>query len=156
SARRAARLRGRPASELPSGWVSRGDHDANPWIRPVAPDCPTVPVAIADLYAKHPLERLACFGDTPLSYWAVIEGGPQSGWIAETHAGASLEAATDGLEVTLRPSETTSPDLPHLRPALLEGAFDHPDCAGGAGRDPMEVLDCRTTFVVTGATIDDA
>jgi hypothetical protein len=147
--------RGRPTSELPTGWVSRGDHDANPWIRPVAPDCPRLPVDIAVLNAKHPLERLACFGATPLSYWAVIEGGSQSGWIAETQSGANLEP-TEGLAVTLQPSQTTRPDLPDLRAAFLEGAFDHPDCGSGAGREPMEALDCRTTFVVTGATIDDA
>ena len=51
---------GRPGSSLPTGWVSRGDHDATPWIEPGSADCPQAPVDIARLGEMHPLERLAC------------------------------------------------------------------------------------------------
>jgi hypothetical protein len=145
----------RPTGDLPSGWVSRGDHDATPWIVKAEPDCPAAPVEIGALNAMHPLERLACFGNAPLSFDAVIEGGTQSGWIAETRNGAYLDAAVPDLEVALAPGAGLSGgDLPSERAARLEGAFDDPGCAGN--EDSIDRLDCRTTFAVTRAEVDPA
>jgi len=145
----------RPGSSLPTGWVSRGDHDATPWIEPSSADCPRAPVDITRLGEMHPLERLACFGNSPLSYWAIVEGGPANGWAAETSVGATVEAPVQGLEVRLRPSPT-APDLPHRRAALLQGAFDDPACRVNPGEDIVDALDCRTAFVVTDAAVDPA
>ena len=146
---------GRPGASLPTGWVSRGDHDATPWIEPSSADCPRAPVDIARLGEMHPLERLACFGSSPLSYWAIVEGGPDNGWAAETSVGATVEAPVQGLEVKLRPSPTT-PDLPHRRATLLRGTFDDPGCRVNGGEDVVDALDCRTAFVVTDAAVDPA
>jgi hypothetical protein len=148
----------RPTADLPSGWVSRGDHDATPWIVKAEPDCPAVPVEIGALNAMHPLERLACFGNAPLSFDAVIEGGAQSGWIADSRSGAYLDAAVPDLEVALAPGAGLSgADLPSDRAARLEGAFDDSGCAGDVDRlDRLDQLDCRTTFTVSRAVVDSA
>jgi hypothetical protein len=146
---------GRPAADLPTGWVSRGDHDAKQWIATVEPDCPAAPVEIGPLNTMRPLERLACFGDSPLAFDAVIEGGAQSGWIADSRNGAYLDATVPDLEVTLAPGAGLSAaDLPPNRAARLEGAFDGPGCA--STRDRVERLGCRTTFSVSRAAVDPA
>jgi hypothetical protein len=145
----------RPGFALPSGWVARGDHDGTPWIASVTPDCPAVPIEIADLSAMHALERVACFGDTPLSFRAVVEGGSQSGW----HAIPSVVLDPDspsGTDVAIEPGDAVTPsDLPNRRVVLLEGAFDQPhaiNCGLGDPEEPwLAVLDCRSIFVVSRA-----
>jgi anti-sigma factor RsiW len=144
----------RPGSKLPSGWVSRGDHDATPWIKPVEPDCPAVPVDVGQLTSIHPLERVACFHDTKLSFWAVVDSGTETGWIAESYAGASADAQVAGLDLALRPLFTGSTSLPQGRPMLLDGNFDDNECRK-AGSDALKTLQCRAQFATSRATDDD-
>ena len=142
----------RPGSSLPTGWVSRGDHDARPWIKPAAPNCPSTPVDIAQLSTMHRLERLACFGSSTLSFTAVVDEGRESDWIAETSVGA--ETGVAGTPVAIKPSATNAPVLSPGQAMLVAGAFDDPSCEPGGRNSPIGVLDCRATFVVTDATAD--
>jgi hypothetical protein len=143
----------RPSTRLPSGWVSRGDHDATPWIAPASTDCPSGSLEIAALNAMHPLERLSCYGGAPLTLHAVIDGGSQSGWIGDLYRSAYLKAAVPDLEVQLEPSAGLPvSSLPDGRAAVLQGAFDSPDCVRFA--DPRAILDCRTTFMVSRSDVD--
>lgn len=151
----------RPWTSLPSGWVARADHDGEPWVAAVPePPCPTGAVDVALLARMHPLERVACFGDRPLSFRAVVGGGPPAGacdppqdgsgaacvagpaWLAGTggwQAGASTQLATgsstSGPRLAIHPSGAVSAgQLPAGRAVELEGAFDHPaaaDCRPG-------------------------
>ena len=63
----------------PVGWVSRGDHDGSPWIRPSADPCPTGAVTMDIVEALHPQERVACFGDRPLRLRAFVSGEAATG-----------------------------------------------------------------------------
>jgi hypothetical protein len=148
----------RPGSALPSGWVARGDHEGTPWIASVTPDCPAVPIEIAALSAMHALERVACFGDTPLSFRAVVEGGSQSGWHAIPSVVVDADSPSDA-DVAIEPGDAVTPaDLPHRRVVLLEGAFDQPhaiNCGLGDSEEPrLAVLECRSIFVVSRAAAD--
>jgi hypothetical protein len=143
----------RLGADLPTGWVSRGDHDAKPWIEHVDARCPAAPADIAKLSSMHPLERLACYGDKTLSFTAIVEGGTQSGWIAEPSVGASASSAVDGLDVALRQPAPAGPALVHRRAMDLVGSFDGPECQAG-NRDPLELLDCRVEFAISEATED--
>ena len=140
-------------TDLPRGWVSRGDHDGTPWIAPAAPDCPLAPVEIARLNELHPLERVACFGDQAMSFQAVITGGSQSGWIADSRLNGYLDRGVQNLEVAIEPGPgVTAAELANARAATLEGSFDAPGCADRV--DPVAALDCRGVFVVSGVTVD--
>ena len=138
-------------TDLPTGWVARGDHDATPWIAPANGNCPSVPVEIASLTPMHPLERLACFGNEPLAFRAVIEGGAGDGWIAGAHLNGDGEAGDSGYVLEVVPASDLEPgDLPDGRAAALVGALDDPRCA-----DLVDgVLDCRTRFRVTDVSLD--
>jgi len=142
-----------PSSDLPTGWVSRGDHDGAPWIAPAATDCPQTPFDIASLNDLHPLERVACFGDQRMSFPAVINGGAQSGWIADSRLNGYLDSDVQNLAVAIEPGTgMTAEGLPDGRVATLEGSFDNPSCANRG--DPDAVLDCRGVFVVASAALD--
>jgi hypothetical protein len=141
-------------AELRSGWVARGDHDGTPWIETDPPNCPEEPVEVADLRALHPLERLACFGSRPLSFDAVIEGGSQDGWIAETRTSQYLELPGNGLELSVEPGGgLTAADLPNRRAVSLEGSFGN---CGSFEDDVVSLLGCRTTFKVSRAVAHPA
>jgi hypothetical protein len=144
----------RPGSDLPTGWVARGDHDAQPWIKPVEPNCPATPVDIARLSSMHRLERLACFGNTPLSFSAIVEGGRESDWTAKISADAP--AAPEDMALAIRPSAKTKLPTPGPRAMDLVGAFDDPSCQAGGQTTPIAALSCRARFVATEATEDPA
>jgi hypothetical protein len=140
---------GRPWTDLPAGWVSRGDHDATPWIEAVSPACPDS-LEIASLNRMHPLERLACFGDTPLTIQAVVNGGSQSGWIADSRLGGYLDSPLPDMEIALAPGPGLSDsDLIDGRVATLAGAFDGASCGSTDA-------DCRAQFMVSDVTFDPA
>lgn len=44
------------------GWVAEGGTSADPWLLPVALDCPASPMTAQELDTLHPLERLSCYG----------------------------------------------------------------------------------------------
>ncbi len=144
---------------LPSGWIARGDHDGTPWVAADKPHCPAEPVDIDALAAMHSLERLACFGDRPLAFRAVVMGeGPPTacdasadqgpcvagpdwlagvlGWQAYNGTGVDTGSPTSGPSLTIDPAGSVRPgDLPNGRVVEVEGSFDHPaaaECTAGA------------------------
>jgi hypothetical protein len=153
----------RPWFNLPSGWIARSDHDGTPWVSAITPDCPQEPVDISALAAMHAFERVACFGDRPLSIRAFVEGGvpPRScdpavssgpcvagpewlagvgGWSAESGARQVTGAITSGPELALDPGgEVGATSLPDRQVVEIEGSFDH-----------ARSIDCRTGGVPPG------
>ena len=86
----------------PLGWVARADHDGTPWIASTSPDCPAEPVEIDDVAGLHALERVACFGKRPLSFLAIVDGDPTSGWVAS--GGVTPDPGDHAPGVTLAPA----------------------------------------------------
>jgi hypothetical protein len=141
----------------PVGWVSRGDHDGSPWIRPSAAPCPTGVITMEIVESLHPQERVACLGDRPLHLRAYVSGDtetepcvPEPGtacvdgpaWLTG-YGGSSAQADTwidtpsiGGPQLAIDPEGPVSASA--LTPGGmvdLEGAFDHPaagDCRPGA------------------------
>jgi hypothetical protein len=147
----------RSGSQLPTGWVSRGDHDARPWIKPVEPACPAAPVDVAQLTSMHRLERLACFGNAKLSFQAIVDGRSEAGWTATTSVGTDTVAQqAAGTVLAIKPSASGAPAWPSGRATLLTGAFDDPSCVPPGPTTPFALLDCRAMFVVTDARADEA
>ena len=147
----------RPGSELPVGWVSRGDHDARPWIQPVEPDCPTAPVDIAQLLSMHRLERLACFGNSTLSFQAIVAAGREADGTAVATADADASASqVAGTALAVNLSGTRAKSPAGWQPTLLTGAFDDPSCVPDGRTTKFALLDCRATFVATDAAADPA
>lgn len=53
------------------GWVAGASEDGEPWLEPVALDCPTQPYTAEGLIlARTDLQRLACLGSTPFTFRA--------------------------------------------------------------------------------------
>jgi hypothetical protein len=153
----------RPWFSLPSGWIARGDHDGTPWVSAITPECPQEPVDISALAAMHALERVACFGNRPLSFRAFVEGGvPPSacdpavssgpcvagpewlagvgGWSAESGARHDTGTITSGPELALDPGgEVGATSLPDRQVVEIEGSFDH-----------ARSIDCQTGGVPPG------
>ncbi len=145
---------------LPSGWISRGDHDGTPWVEADEPRCPAEPIDLEALAGMHSLERLACFGHRPLAFRTLIlrEGPPPTACEADVGQGpcvtgpewlagfgGAAAASSTGLDTgspTSGPALTIDPagavraeDLPSGRVVTVEGAFDHPasaSCTPGA------------------------
>ena len=155
----------------PVGWVARGDHDGTPWVAARDDACPAGTITIEVVAGLHPPERVACFGDRPLSLRAYVSGsadavactagagvactaGPawltdEGGWSAR--ADSLVETPSiGGPRLAIDP---TGPVLASAIPAQgmvdLEGAFDHPaarDCTPGvAGPDaqPLTAASAR-------------
>jgi hypothetical protein len=146
----------RPWTELPSGWVARGDHDGTPWIEEVEARCPVPSPQIGALNRTHPLERLACFGADSLTFSAVVSG-TEDRRIATEASPKSPDPAIPGMEVVVRPGADVAAagfDAGHA--AILSGSFDRSDPAWC--REPVDDvvarLACRTTFVVTSIVAD--
>ena len=62
----------------PVGWVARGDHDGTPWIAAEVDACPNGTITMRVVAALHPQERVACFGDRPLTLRAYVTGVPRA------------------------------------------------------------------------------
>lgn len=155
----------------PVGWVARGDHDGNPWIRASVDACPTGAITMEIVEALHPEERVACFGDRPLRLRAYVSGevddapcipepetacvdGPA--WL--TGKGGAFAGADTWVDTPSigGPQLAIDPNGPVPTSALapggmvdIEGAFDHPaagDCRPGAigpGAGPIELSAAR-------------
>ncbi|HET9521511.1 MAG TPA: hypothetical protein VFO73_10730 [Candidatus Limnocylindrales bacterium] len=152
-------VRNRHWSDLPSGWVARGDHDGTPWIAPVTRDCPAQPVEVAALSAMHRFERIACFGDTPLSLLAVVIAGDLGGWRAVPTMAVDTDTLLKAPELAFAPASGVTPaDLPSRRVVRLEGAFDRPaaiGCDADRSDEPaLALLDCRSLFVLSDVFAD--
>ena len=150
----------------PVGWVARGDHDGTPWLAAMVDACPSGTITMRVVADLHPQERVACFGDRPLSCARFVTGsaagapctaeadvacaeGPawltdQGGW----SAGADTLVDTPsigGPQLAFDPNGTVSAsDIPPGAMVDLEGAFDHPaarDCRPGPAGPDAEPLD---------------
>jgi hypothetical protein len=155
----------------PIGWVSRGDHEGNPWIRASVDPCPTGPITMGVVEALHPQERVACFGDRPLRLRAYVTGEaglepclPESGnacidgpaWLTG-YGGSFAQVDTQvdtpsiaGPPLAIDPNGPLPPSaLPTGVMVDLDGAFDHPaarECRPGAtgpGAEPLELAAAR-------------
>jgi len=142
--------RDRPWMDLPTGWVARGDHDGTPWIELQGLECPPAPVEIARLNQMHPFERVTCYEGAPMSFQAVIEGGPQSGWIADARrSGTQIQ----GMAVEIDPASAASAgNLEQGRAVLLEGSFGGDRCLDAG--DAEDRLRCRSLFSLTRVVVD--
>ena len=175
-----------PSASWPVGWVSRGDHDGTPWIRPITDACPTGEVTAAVVAGMPAPERVACFGNETLRFRAFISGpgqvtacvadpgcvdGPtwlagHAGWFAA--ADASLDTpSTGGPPIAIDPAGAVAErSVPTGTMAEVVGAFGHPlarDCrvrgpgtADGRMTDAAARLHCRARFVVTAIEVDPA
>jgi hypothetical protein len=172
-----------PARSWPVGWVARAGHDGEVWFRPSSPSCSNSPIDVATLLTLAPMERLACYHDSPIEVRAVVVG-PASGDCDAAPRGcptgpalltsgsmiAALSAhppsTADGVSFAVDPSaNVTAADLASVGVVRLRGAFDHPD-AGSCRPDPAHagadgplspadaVLSCRSRFVVTHADVE--
>jgi hypothetical protein len=145
----------RTADDLPLGWVASADHDATPWVAAAEPDCPTGVVDIGALVEMHRYERLACFRDEGLTFLALLDGDPDTGWWAlDQLIAAARTNPVDVAPVVDAPFGLT--DIPRGHAVVLSGAFDRPadfDCQPVPIDDPVIAdLNCRSTFVLTSAT----
>jgi hypothetical protein len=160
------------------GWVAAAGRDGGPWIEGLELTCPKKPVTIGRLAAMTGLERVACFGDAPLTFVAYLRGighfdggeltacGGEPGWLVRApwefldvgdRDGPTMGGivAAPGVELGLDPSD-------HGRRFRLSGHFDDPasadcrtscldQCTGEDHEDPVALsrLYCRAKFVVT-------
>ena len=155
----------------PVGWVARGDHDGAPWIAASVDACPAGTITMQVVAALQPQERVACFGDRPLSLRAYVVGSPDRApctaepniacidgpaWLTE-HGGWSASADTlletpsiGGPRLAFDPAgPVPASALPGQGMVDLEGAFDHPaagDCrpgSAGPGAQPLSASAAR-------------
>jgi hypothetical protein len=160
------------------GWVAAAGRDGESWIEGLELTCPKKPVTISRLAAMTGLERVACFGDAPLTFVAYLRGighldggeltacGGEPGWLVGApwgfldvgdREGPTMGGivAAPGVELGLDPSDQG-------RSFRLSGHFDDPasadcrtscldQCTGEDREDPVALsrLHCRTQFVVT-------
>ncbi len=140
----------------PIGWVARGDHDGTPWLTARVDACPGGTITMQVVADLHHQERVACFGNRPLTLRAYVTGSPDDapctaapgiacadgpGWLTD-EGGLSVRADTlvdtpsiGGPRLAFDPNGTVSPfDVPPNGMVHIEGAFDHPaarDCRPG-------------------------
>ncbi len=150
----------------PVGWVSRGDHDGSPWIRPSVDPCPTGAVTMAVVESLLPQERVACFSDRTLRLRAYVSSEAGTGPCVPEPTTACVDgpawltgdggwsAAADTWVDTPSiggPQLAIDPNGPLPTSALtaggmvdLEGAFDHPaasECQPGANGPDAQALE---------------
>ncbi len=73
-----------PYRDEPFGWVASASRGGEPWLVGLDLACPSPPVTIEQLAAMFDLERVACFGDTSLSFeayaWSMLLADLPMGW----------------------------------------------------------------------------
>ena len=73
-----------PYGNEPFGWVASASRGGEPWLVGLDLACPSPPVTIEQLATMFVLERVACFGDTPLSFeayaWSRMLADWPMGW----------------------------------------------------------------------------
>jgi hypothetical protein len=67
----------------PAGWIAQASLDGKAWVAPAELACPPLPLELNGLARLHPFERLACFGDQPLTFQAWVPEGDGSGRLTE-------------------------------------------------------------------------
>ena len=175
-----------PFASWPVGWVSRGDHDGTPWIRPVTDVCPTGEITAAVVSTMPAPERVACFGDQTLRLRAFVSGsgevtacvadpgcidGPawlagHAGWVADADASRDTPSI-GGPPLAIDPAGAVAErSMPTNTMVELVGGFGHPaagNCrmrapgaADGRMTDAAARLQCRASFVVSEIKADSA
>ncbi len=164
---------GQPGRSWPVGWVARGDHDGTPWLRPTADTCPGLPITMTTVVALVPEERVACFGDRPLTLRAVVSGGADAGpclpepmvacvdgpvWLAGDGGWSADDDVSRDTPSTAGPRLGVEPGGPVPAGAMpasgmvdLDGSFDHPGAdacrpgPAGPGARPLDAAHARLT-----------
>lgn len=154
-------------SRGPFGWIARASREGEEWVRGVAAPCPAAPVDLAGVLALAPLERLACFGNDPLTLTAPVitcgaGGGPWTfdpSWLLNVGGcGLALDTSGENVLVYREPPGLARPG-PGVGPATVAGHFDDPSAASCTvtTADPVAypapsaeaaILMCRTEFVL--------
>lgn len=148
-------------SRGPFGWIAAASREGERWISEVAAPCPAT-VDLAAVLGLQPLERLACFGDEPLTLNAAsigcgAGGGPWTwdpGWLVMV-GGCGLSPDASGEDVLLyrvRPGDSepsAGPVLGHFDDAAAAGcSVTSADPAIPAPSREEAVVICRTQFVI--------
>jgi hypothetical protein len=143
-----------PELRWPIGWVATGDVDGvTAWIAPASVSCPAAPT-VDGLALMNRYEALACFGDRPIAFRALVTGtdptepcpadpvGPCLGgptWLAGVNgrvgyvdaAGLADVGGAPGLAIARNPDGPVGEnDLPPDRLVEIRGAFDDPASTG--------------------------
>jgi hypothetical protein len=171
-----------PTASWPVGWVARAGHDGEVWFRATAAGCPPEPLDITQVVALAPMQRVTCYGNTPVEIRAVVSAtgrtdcdptrvgcvtGPAILTGAPLLAGRSSSAGpAAAIPFVIDPAAGVSrADLATAGVVKLTGAFDHRDaatCEPDADRPgpdgPLSPIDaviaCRVVFVVTAAVVE--
>ena len=160
------------------GWAAAGGQDGEEWLEPVEPNCPA-PGNPATTTALKPLERLACFGSSPMTLRVYVTANQGGGcapgdpftplWLQPDCAAArfelaeSLSAAGRGLYANLSPSLGNPVPGLYGRWVKITAHFDDPqaqNCSVGPysiGTLDKEatILRCRAALVATAIAADD-
>jgi hypothetical protein len=167
--------------DLPSGWIATG-RPGDPWLDDATIACPSRPAGpseLGKLVGSNALLALSCFGghkfrfDTKLGGWEAQCGIEPccdvldsrachlDGWLITPSKtfdnGSPLSFVFDGVDQSKLPEFTFDDPIR----ATVTGQLDHP-FASGCTPDPkvaapgaiaaLDVLHCRTLFVVTGVS----
>jgi hypothetical protein len=154
----------------PLGWAPATSREGDMNLEPVQPPCPPPAGLMAvHLAALDPIERLACFGDSPLSLRGDVTcvGGEADREIAgpfiNPHRWCDMDGYLDlyGMAIT-----KIGPDQNETYRGAFEvrGHFDDPESStcyavpfgssvegGRSPGDPGAIVECRLLFVVTSA-----
>ena len=156
------------------GYLADGTSEADAALVAVPLDCPSSPMDAATLNGLLPLERLACYGGTPIVVTGTLNHCNCDGLIGATYnpawlAGPVTQFLFDGTnDLWLRfaqndyPEDLVAGDIVETTVSMEHDAA--PDCAvsGPPGEVPSTaetVLYCRTQLVVEDLTVtghDDA
>jgi hypothetical protein len=160
-----------PTYDAIPAWIS-DTFEGHPVVEPVEARCPTTVGDVPDVTALVPAERLACFGDRPITFshvWlasdanATAEATGSPGWLARSATIAMFgSGGPDGVEGPLLVRSAPSlGDLPLGTWLQVTGHFDDAaasmcerrwadSVSGPIELTPAEqVLTCREQFVVT-------
>lgn len=151
------------------GYLADGTSEADAVLTSLTLECPPSPMAAADLAVLLPLERLACYGSSPIEVSGTLDhcycDGPMNvsyspAWLAQP---VSLFLFDDTPALWLRfeedgpvdPDELQAGDIVETTLAMEHDAA--PDCQVSGEGDVMSrpeiVLYCRTQLVVQELTV---
>jgi hypothetical protein len=167
------------------GWVAAAATDGTPWLMPAPGECPPeAPSATQLIVGVTNLERLACYGSTPITFrawWPEIPDdaglggacagqGHPSGWLlcqninydmvtideSEGFGGVGVRLSTDPASGISMPERGTWVEVrAHLDDPAAQGC-DEAAAFGDDDRPPEQiVLDCRSELVLEAATAVD-
>lgn len=153
------------------GWVAAASLQGTPWLETAEADCPATPETFEELRALSPGERVACFGQTPLSVAARLVvcdcdidapafDPPWFGLTLEDGAPVLLVdpamkgpvEAAQGLVFVVDPAAEVEDPLPVGELVDVTGVFDHSaarGCTSETDGESQPDVSCRFAFAVT-------